>query len=84
MSGVLLELLDCPRYLVSTDGQIFSHPDPEAIAKVIRFGGHRPTLLFNYHSVTTDRWDDPSLQRRYNYRTQYPEHASAGLRVEQL
>jgi beta-lactamase superfamily II metal-dependent hydrolase len=77
----LLALLDCPRYLVSSNGNIFYHPDREAIARVILHGGKRPMLCFNYRSPLNELWDAPELKALYDYRTEYPPGGQAGLRV---
>ena len=39
LSREVLEKLDCRRYAVSTSGAVFGHPDPEAIARVLKYGG---------------------------------------------
>jgi len=52
----LLKLLDCRKYLVSSDGSQFHHPDREAVARVIRYGGRWPTLCFNYMSEDNEVW----------------------------
>ena len=49
-SKALLDLLDCPRYLVSTNGYSHCHPDREAIARTILWGGDDATLYFNYRT----------------------------------
>jgi beta-lactamase superfamily II metal-dependent hydrolase len=77
----LLALLDCQRYLVSSNGNIFYHPDREAMARVILNGGKRPTLYFNYRSPLNELWEAPALKARYNYRAEYPPEGQAGLRV---
>src|SRR5262249_2793709 len=77
----LLALLDCQRYLVSSNGNIFYHPDREAMARVILNGGKRPTLYFNYRSPLNELWDAPALRARYDYHTEYPADGQAGLRV---
>jgi len=77
----LLELLDCPRYLVSSSGNIFYHPDREAIARVILHGGKKPTLCFNYRSSLNELWDESVLKERYHYEAEYPSKESKGLRV---
>lgn len=77
----LLELLDCPRYLVSSSGNIFYHPDREAIARVILHGGKNPTLYFNYRSTLNELWGESVLKKRYHYKTKYPSKKSGGLRV---
>ena len=71
----VLDLVDCPNYLVSTDGSTFHHPDNEAIARVVAYGRHgatRPTLWFNYESDENRAWKDPGLQERNDYGTVYP------------
>jgi beta-lactamase superfamily II metal-dependent hydrolase len=70
-SKPLLDLLDCPRYLFSTNVNYFKHPDREAVARVIKFGGDSPTLCFNYRSEETAVWDDARLKRRHGYGTEY-------------
>jgi hypothetical protein len=57
----LLELLDCPRYLISTDGEQFYHPDRQAIARIVKHGGPTKTIYFNYATRHTDAWGDPAL-----------------------
>ena len=76
----LLEVVDCPRYLVPTDGSIFYHPDREAIARVIVHGGDDPALHFNHRTDLNGFWSDAALQRQYHYSTAFPED-EAGLRI---
>jgi beta-lactamase superfamily II metal-dependent hydrolase len=49
LSMELLQLLECPRYIISTNGDHFSHPDRQAIGRIIKYGGDRPALYFNYN-----------------------------------
>ena len=77
----LLEVLDCPRYLVSSSGNIFNHPDREAIARVILHGGRQPTLYFNYRSPLNKLWDERILRERYGYNAEYPTEGNVGFRV---
>jgi len=80
VSRALVEAVDCDRWLFSTDGSIFGHPDPEAVARVVV---DRPgvELMFNYRSDTTDRFDSPRLRRVHKHRTRFPE-SGPGLRVD--
>jgi hypothetical protein len=71
----LLEMIDCRRFLISTDGSRHHHPDPETIARVV----HRnhledePTeLFFNFRSEENEVWDDRDLKDDWNYLTFYP------------
>jgi hypothetical protein len=81
----LLELLDCDRYLIATSGERYRHPDRETIARILAFGRTDRsvplTLVFNYRAPTTAVWDDPELQRRWNYRAIYPQHEGGGIKV---
>ena len=82
----LLDLLDCPTYLISTNGAFFRHPDPQTIAMIIQYGrprsGEPVTLIFNYFSEFNSGWSSPELQARWNYRAIYPESGRTGIRVD--
>lgn len=78
----MLRLVDCDRYLISTNGAVFHHPDSEAIARVIEHGGAAPELWFNYRSPETEIWDDRALVREHGYRPIYADRDSPGVSVE--
>jgi hypothetical protein len=82
----LLELLDCHRYLIATNGERYGHPNRETIARILAFGRidrNVPlTLVFNYRAPTTAVWDDPELQRRWNYHAIYPQRDEGGIKVQ--
>ena len=82
VSKELLEAVDCATYLFSTDGSVFGHPDQEAVARVIRYGGSAPTLAFNYRSDQNRIWDDEQLMQRFGYRVLYPQDERAGLVID--
>jgi hypothetical protein len=84
LSTEFLGLLDCPRYLVSTNGDHFAHPDREAIARIVKSGGRRPSLYFNYKSKFNDVWARPDLQEKYGYAAFYPEGETGGLQIALL
>lgn len=85
----LLAALDCRRFLVSTNGARFKHPDDEAIARMVG-GAWRPDpaqdeeveLLFNYRTDFNTGWDDGDLRETWNYAATYPDAGAEGLRVE--
>jgi len=77
----VIERLDCPRYLISTNGKIYHHPSPETLARVIVHGGDQPQLLFNYRTPNAALFDSARLRRRHGYETVFPD-GDAGLRVE--
>ncbi len=76
----LLDLLDCERYLISTNGSRHHHPDVKAVARILAANDRTVSLVFNYRSEETAPWDDDGLRRQFDYRTVYPERG-AGVRV---
>jgi beta-lactamase superfamily II metal-dependent hydrolase len=86
MNRELLVLLECDRYLFSTDGSAFQHPDRETIARILAYGRASPdrplTLVFNYRSPTTEVWANEELQSRYHYRALYPEQNGQGIKLQ--
>jgi hypothetical protein len=85
VSREFLELIECDRYLFSTDSTHFRHPSRETIARIITFGRAAPdsplTLVFNYRTQWTEIWASPDLQNRYRYRAVYPETNQAGIKL---
>jgi hypothetical protein len=81
ISQELLELVDCERYLVSTNGSYYEHPDQEAMARII-IHDRGSVLHFNYRSEENTIWDDDDLKREYQYQTVYPQGADQGLVIE--
>lgn len=80
LSSGLLATIACDRWVFSTNGAIFAHPDPETIARLVvdRPGGE---LIFNYRSESTERFDSPRLARAFGYRTTYPGR-DPGISIE--
>lgn len=71
-SEELVELIESPRFLFSTNGAQFDHPDEEAIARILHGAAGRPvTLYFNYETKFTRRWQDPKLQAEHGFSAQY-------------
>ncbi|MGD9705072.1 MAG: CHAT domain-containing protein [Acidimicrobiia bacterium] len=50
ISSEVLELIDCDRFLVSTDGSKFNHPDADAIQAIAKHGGDGK-IYVNYPQV---------------------------------
>lgn len=84
MSRQLLELIDCRRFLVSTDGSKFEHPDPESIARIVTNTASPTELMFNHRTPQTIIWDDPELRERFGYTTTFPTDPAGGLVVDLL
>ena len=66
ISRELLEIIDCKRYLISTSGVRYAHPDDVAMARILAFGGHRKELVFNYESRAA-LWRNEALQAEFDY-----------------
>lgn len=81
VSPDLIRKLDCPLYLVSTNGAQFHHPDREAVARVIHLGGRGVRLVFNYRSAYNSVWDDEDLRQEHGYRTEYPQVGTEGAAI---
>src|SRR5262245_38456169 len=76
----LVSLIDSPRFLLSTSGAQFKHPDEEAIARVIDGAGGRPlTLYFNYLSEFNEKWNAKALQEKHNYSAVYSDEGDGPL-----
>jgi beta-lactamase superfamily II metal-dependent hydrolase len=81
LSPKLLELVECKRFLISTNGRYFGHPDEEALARIVVHGGE-PILCFNYRTGKSAAWDDAGLKQDYGYQTVYGDERDGGLIVE--
>ena len=72
VSPELLRALDCRTFLISTNGAIFQHPDPETLALLADEVGEC-TVIFNYDNPVVRRWErvlSPVQRRRI--RAVYP------------
>jgi hypothetical protein len=77
----LLELIKCKRYLISTSGARFNHPDSEAVDLILEHHSARgkPRLYFNYHTEDTASWADETDQLTRKYQAFFPEGTKLGL-----
>jgi hypothetical protein len=90
LNVALLELLECRRYLASTNGSYYHHPDQEAIARVLKYGAlefsrnsfEKAVLCFNYHKPRTAAWDDLQLKYSYQYETAFPAVSGGKLVID--
>jgi hypothetical protein len=78
VSNELLELLDCSRYMISTNGAYFKHPSAKAIARLIKTNGKGATLYFNYETNYTRIWNNGTWKSHYKYATVYPDKKNNG------
>jgi beta-lactamase superfamily II metal-dependent hydrolase len=84
VSAELIRALDCAQYLISTNGDHFYHPDRQAIARILKYGGDRKTLYFNYKNRTNQVWGDralASVRKKYQCSMVYPHSDRPGKKV---
>jgi hypothetical protein len=67
LSRELLASFDANRYLISTSGQYFKHPDSAAVRLLIHHGNGQSHIVFNYDSDYTSKWLDGDRQSREHY-----------------
>jgi beta-lactamase superfamily II metal-dependent hydrolase len=69
----LVERLDCRRFALSTNGNRHGHPNPEAIARLLKYGPRSlKRLYFNFRTRWTEPWQDQKLQEAYRYDCEWP------------
>jgi hypothetical protein len=62
----LLQLVESPRWLISSNGDYFDHPDKACIARVLRYAKPKE-LWFNYRSARTKAWIAEPAQTQHGY-----------------
>ena len=76
----LIEKIDTSKYLVSTGGNRFYHPDATAIARILK---HTPSqdveLCFNVPSTYNEWWSDEHWKEEFEYSAQYGDPVSGLL-----
>lgn len=84
-SRKLIEMLDCRRLAISTNGKIHCHPDPQAIAQFLHFGPEgRKHLYFNYATAQTQPWAQPAVADRYGYSAHLPPDEEGIIAIDVL
>lgn len=79
-SPALLEKLDCPKFIISTNGSIYKHPSKETIAWIIK-RSRTPKLYFNYRTELNKIWDNSLLKSQHHYTTDYPPNEMEGIEI---
>lgn len=77
----LLDLISSPSYLISTNGDLFQHPDKECIARILKFGNPEK-LYFNYESTTTKPWLSSNTESKYRYKAIVRPDEAVSLEVD--
>ncbi|MDD5508145.1 MAG: hypothetical protein PHD25_07410 [Bacteroidales bacterium] len=80
-SNDLFMAVDCPRFLISTNGDKFGHPDDEGIARILynKRKSREINLYFNYVTEINELWADIKIQTDHNYIAVYPKDKRAGI-----
>ena len=79
VSSDLLETIECPVFLISTDGSRHDHPDREAIARVVTSSPEPVHLIGNYRSTNMLEWDIAALRGRFDYDVTVPDAGHDGI-----
>jgi beta-lactamase superfamily II metal-dependent hydrolase len=86
VSTEVMKRISCDKFLFSTNGNKFDHPDDDAVARII-VGSTKPSLYFNYFSEDSKKWASELWQTKHKYSAVYPKEIAdgkydEGLRVE--
>ena len=80
MTRALVEAVDCPLWVFSSDGTMYRHPDAQAIAQILHFGKHpQPMLAFNVCSKYSGWWDDEQWRTMFGYDARYGDEDDGGI-----
>ena len=79
----MVEIIDCHKLAISTNGQRHGHPDPETIARFIHFGSTgTKDLYFNYYTERSRPWSNPEIMEKYNFRFHAPSVTQGLLTID--
>lgn len=67
----LLDAVDTGVVVFSSNGDQHSHPNPEAVARVVKRYEGGVELCFNYLGKFTSDWNDATLRDRWGYKVRY-------------
>lgn len=78
----LVQRLDCPLWLFSSNGVQFSHPNPEALARIVVDGGSKPTIVGNYATKFFTDFRDTYPPKKHGYKMVLPKAGTEGISVQ--
>lgn len=81
-SRELFDAMDCDRFVISTNGSYFDHPDQQTMAQLVKWHDGQPTVYFNYRSEEAVLWDKAALKTRYGYDCVYPADMEGRLTID--
>lgn len=70
-TAILIDRLQSPYWLISTDGSGHGHPNVPAIARILLAPSEGKQLVFNYRSDVNADWDKDDLKKAFKYSTFY-------------
>ncbi|TIP25749.1 MAG: hypothetical protein E5X67_23435 [Mesorhizobium sp.] len=76
-TSVLIDRLQSPRWLISTDGCGHGHPNSPAIARIVLTSSEEKLLVFNYRSKINSDWDKADLMEKFKYSACYGDGETA-------
>ncbi|MER8460992.1 MBL fold metallo-hydrolase [Mesorhizobium sp. M0522] len=81
----LVERLESPLWLVSTNGSGHGHPNAEAMARIVLArASEERRILFNYASKFSQAWADPKIQQACQYKAELPAPGQIATVVDLL
>jgi beta-lactamase superfamily II metal-dependent hydrolase len=80
-TSTLLQAVRAEHVIVSTNGAIFGHPNPEGIARVVDGCLPNTQIWFNYRTPQTEIWANEDLQRRFRYSARLADENVGGISV---
>jgi hypothetical protein len=75
----LIEKVPAAHFVFSSNGATHGHPDPEGVARVVKYGGCDAQIIFNYRSKITQIWDEAGLKKHYGFSVGYGYGESPAL-----
>jgi beta-lactamase superfamily II metal-dependent hydrolase len=80
-SSSLYRMIDCPRYLISTNGARHGHPHPEGVARILANKRGHADLYFNCRSDFNKMWLNEQARKDFDYTPHFPDDSKGGIRV---
>lgn len=78
-TNALISRLHSPKWLISTNGAVHHHPDPEAVSRIVLAEPKGKQIIFNHKGEQTSPWETQILQDSHGFTTRFP--AENGLPI---
>lgn len=64
----LLEIIECDKFLICTNGAQYSHPDPESISRIITANrDKKKIIIMNYETPSIKKFLNKDMMEKYKY-----------------